>query len=385
MKRTLPLLIAALAGHSIAVAESQVPTIISYQGHVTTASGVPVGASAPVNRSITFRFWNHPTNTASSSRLYTEVQTVTMLEGNFSVLLGNGTAVEAEPNASVLAEVFSSKDVFLGVTVDDGDPSTEDPEMLPRQQIATTAFAFRAKLAEVAEVAQTTAASAVTNSMLASDSVATLQLQNNAVVSGKIAAGAVTTDQIAAGAVTTNRIAAGAVTTDQIAAGAVTLDDIVASVKQALCPVGTILTYSGDNAPDGWLMCRGETVSRETYSALYAVVGNRFGYGDSSTTFHLPDFRGVFLRGRDAGRGMDPEYYSRSTYYSGGATGDAVGSFQSDAFASHSHNYSTYGGWNAIPYEPGSYPFPGHSATTSSTGGSETRPRNVYVNYIIKY
>lgn len=385
MKRTLLLLIAALAGHSIAVAESQVPTIISYQGHVTTASGVPVGASAPVNRSITFRFWNHPTNTASSSRLYTEVQTVTILEGNFSVLLGNGTAVEAEPNASVLAEVFSSKDVFLGLTVDDGDPSTEDPEMLPRQQIATTAFAFRAKLAEVAEVAQTTAASAVTNSMLASDSVATLQLQNNAVVSGKIAAGAVTTDQIAAGAVTTDQIAAGAVTTDQIAAGAVTLDDIVASVKQALCPVGTILTYSGDNAPDGWLMCRGETVSRETYSALYAVVGNRFGYGNNSTTFHLPDFRGVFLRGRDAGRGMDPEYYNRSNYQSGGATGDAVGSFQWDAFASHSHSYNTYGGSPVVPYDPGSYPYPGHTATTSSTGGTETRPRNVYVNYIIKY
>ncbi|MDA8736291.1 tail fiber protein [Opitutales bacterium] len=373
MKRTLPLLIAALAGHSIAVAESQVPTIISYQGHVTTASGVPVGASAPVNRSITFRFWNHPTNTASSSRLYTEVQTVTMLEGNFSVLLGNGTAVEAEPNASVLAEVFSSKDVFLGVTVDDGDPTTEDPEMLPRQQIATTAFAFRAKLAEVA---QTTAASAVTNSMLASDSVATLQLQNNAVVSGKIAAGAVTTD----------RIAAGAVTTDQIAAGAVTLDDIVASVKQALCPVGTVLTYTGDTAPEGWLMCHGAAISRADYSALYAVIGNRFGYGNGDTTFHIPDFRGKFLRGRDAGAGYDPDRNSRGNIRTGGATGDSVGSFQSDEFRSHTHSEYTMTN-NGYGTDPGGYHW--HNSvtptTTSATGGNETRPVNIYVNYIIKY
>jgi microcystin-dependent protein len=352
MKNTLLILAATLSIHATALAQapSKVPSIISYQGNVTTAAGVPIGAAAPENRVLTFRFWNHPTDSAAENRLYSESQTVTLLNGDFSVLIGNGTPVTNEENLLTMAGVFSSKEVFLGITVDDGDSGTEDPEMSPRQQIATTAFAFRATVAEGVD------------------------------------AGAITTDMLASNAVTTDQLADGAITTNKIVDGTIQLEDLIAAVKNSLCPVGTVLTYTGDTAPEGWLMCHGAAISREDYSALYAVIGDRFGYGNGATTFNIPDFRGKFLRGHDAGAGYDPDRYSRTNLYPGGATGDSVGSFQSDEFRSHTHSEYTII-HTGVGMEIGGYNWPNTvtSTTTGANGGSETRPKNISVNYIIKY
>lgn len=54
---------------------------------------------------------------------------------------------------------------------------------------------------------------------------------------------------------------------------------------------------------DGFLLCDGSAVSRETYADLFAVIRTTFGAGDGSTTFNLPDFRGRFIQGanRDLG------------------------------------------------------------------------------------
>jgi len=412
MKNTLLILAATLAIHATALAQepSKVPSLISYQGNITSAAGVPIGAAAPENRVLTFRFWNHPTDTAAENRLYSESQTVTLLNGDFSVLIGNGTPVTNEENLLTMAGVFSSKEVFLGITVDDGDSGTADPEMSPRQQIATTAFAFRATVAEgvdagaittdmLASNAVTTnqladsaitsaklAPNAVTTDQLADGAITTNQLADSAITSAKLASNAVTTDQLADGAITTNQLADGAITTNKIVDGTIQLEDLIAAVKNSLCPVGTVLTYTGDTAPEGWLMCHGAAISRADYSALYAVIGNRFGYGNGDTTFHIPDFRGKFLRGHDAGAGYDPDRYSRTNLYPGGATGDSVGSYQDDEFRSHSHVETTivssdYGS------DPGGWHWPNYTQTesTSATGGSETRPKNISVNYIIKY
>ena len=46
-----------------------------------------------------------------------------------------------------------------------------------------------------------------------------------------------------------------------------------------------------------WLLCNGQAVSRETYAALFAVIGENFGAGDGESTFNVPDYSGKFLRG----------------------------------------------------------------------------------------
>ena len=102
-------------------------------------------------------------------------------------------------------------------------------------------------------------------------------------------------------------------------------------------PIGTIAPYGGSSAPTGWLLCDGLAVSRTTYSDLYAAIGNAWGYGDNSTTFNLPDLRGRFLRGVDAGTGRDPDAATRLISNTGGNTGDAVGTIESQALLAHNH------------------------------------------------
>ena len=53
--------------------------------------------------------------------------------------------------------------------------------------------------------------------------------------------------------------------------------------------VGAVLLYTGDTIPDGYLICNGQAVSRNSYLDLYEVIGNTYGAGDGETTFNLPD------------------------------------------------------------------------------------------------
>jgi microcystin-dependent protein len=168
-------------------------------------------------------------------------------------------------------------------------------------------------------------------------------------------------------------------------------------------PAGSVMAYMGTNAPTGWLLCDGSAKSRTQYAGLFAVIGTASGAGDGSTTFNLPNMRGVFLRGVDNGVGNDPDTASRTAPNPGGNSGDAVGSYQADQFASHHHDNGavTCGDF----YSSGAYniygvatmanvPSPAaawgneneYTGWTGLAGGSsETRPKNVYVNYIIKY
>jgi microcystin-dependent protein len=61
---------------------------------------------------------------------------------------------------------------------------------------------------------------------------------------------------------------------------------------------GMVVDFAGSTAPEGWLECDGSAVSRTTYADLFAAIGVIHGSGDGSTTFNLPDARGIFRRGR---------------------------------------------------------------------------------------
>ena len=60
-----------------------------------------------------------------------------------------------------------------------------------------------------------------------------------------------------------------------------------------MLPTGTLLAYGATAAPSGYLLCNGAAVSRTTYAALFAVIGDAYGVGDGSTTFNLPDMQGA--------------------------------------------------------------------------------------------
>lgn len=61
-------------------------------------------------------------------------------------------------------------------------------------------------------------------------------------------------------------------------------------------PAGEIMLFAGDTVPDGWLPCAGALISRTAYPELFAAVGTKYGTGDGSTTFALPDTADRFPR-----------------------------------------------------------------------------------------
>ena len=61
--------------------------------------------------------------------------------------------------------------------------------------------------------------------------------------------------------------------------------------------------WSYASSKTGWLLCNGAKVSRTTYAGLYAVIGTKFGTGDGSTTFNLPDMRGRMAQGANGNLG----------------------------------------------------------------------------------
>ena len=151
---------------------------------------------------------------------------------------------------------------------------------------------------------------------------------------------------------------------------------IVAQWQRAdVTPAGVVSFFGGINVPEGYLVCNGAAISRTIYAALFEAIGTRYGTGDGSTTFNLPDLRGEFIRGWDNGRGID--------------SGRLIASAQGQAIQSHTHSITEIGtdsissGGSITNFRSGA----GTTATgvTGSTGGGETRPRNIAMLPIIKF
>jgi microcystin-dependent protein len=153
-------------------------------------------------------------------------------------------------------------------------------------------------------------------------------------------------------------------------------------------PTGVITAFMGDdNAPAGWIPCDGRELDRVNFSRLYESIGTMYGNGNGSSTFNIPDLRGLFLRGLDGGSGRDPEAASRLDR-GDSTTGDAVGTHQEDSLISHNHTFNL--NWTSSKvYDDtndkyhmqisGNYTY-----TTKNSGGSETRPKNISVRFMIK-
>jgi hypothetical protein len=182
--------------------------------------------------------------------------------------------------------------------------------------------------------------------------------------------------------------------------------------QRMLVPPGTVVAYLGNSVPKGWLLCDGQTsLDEPQYARLKELIGNK-----------VPDYRGYFLRGLDPTGNVDPEGKGRTL----------ISPPQNDTFANHNHTGKTtnagnhnhgltggssgcggilkraqdagVGGGTDRKCTPGGFDTGGwdhgelnirtlfevpsdgdHYHTILSEGGKETRPKNVVVNWIIKY
>lgn len=87
-------------------------------------------------------------------------------------------------------------------------------------------------------------------------------------------------------------------------------------------PIGGGMEFWGDTAPPSWIFAYGQTLSRTTYASLFAVFGTKYGAGDGSTTFGIPDKRDRASFGK-GDMGGTPA--NRITNQPGGWEGDTLG------------------------------------------------------------
>lgn len=141
-------------------------------------------------------------------------------------------------------------------------------------------------------------------------------------------------------------------------------------------PTGSVYHFASSTAPTGFLICNGDAVPNGSgtvqgvntnFSALYAILGTTYGVAGT-----LPDLRGYFIRGNGTN--------------SDGTASAAFGTKQEDEFKQHNHtvndtnfvvNGQTGGGAGTVS---GTI-----TRTTSSVGGTETRPANISLLPCIKY
>jgi hypothetical protein len=317
--------LAAILCLSIGALAQSVPSLINYQGRLTDQTGAPLPSGS---YTIQFRVWDSPSATNATDLIWAQQQSVIIQSnGVFDAILGSlgGTSVSGvTPAVNDLSYAFTGNNRFLGVTVVSNASGTiaNPTEILPRQQLLSVPYALKA-------------------------------------ADGN--------------------------------------------------PPGTVVAFAGDNCPPGWLPCDGRALSSRLYGRLYTAISTNWGAGIQFGTndFNLPDLRGYFLRGVDGGAGRDPDVQTRTN--SNGLISANVGSLQNDATkkpnspfsivgGSHTHYYQTfdwgqnagYGGtyWNLLrnPYTATTTGTGEHShVIADGSGDRETRPKNAYVNYIIKY
>ena len=149
----------------------------------------------------------------------------------------------------------------------------------------------------------------------------------------------------------------------------------ITNLLDTVWPAGQLHLFDSATVPNSAraLIANGAVVSRTTYARLFAVIGTRYGVGDGATTFQLPDWRAVFFRGLDNGRGFD--------------IGRSLGVFQYSQNLDHSHGIpsrSNQNGGNGY-VEDASAEDLTRTVNTFNEGGSEARPINQALLACISY
>lgn len=159
-------------------------------------------------------------------------------------------------------------------------------------------------------------------------------------------------------------------------------------------PPGTVTAFAGNTAPNGWLLCDGQSYSISTYRDLYNAIGTTYGgYGQS---FQVPDLRGRFPVGKDTG-----------TFATlGGKGGEEKHTLTISEMPSHQHSGNDRA-WHDKQKRNGQQWFTGlnhdggswmanvandaltsQDTATGTTGGNQPHnnlPPYISLNFIIKY
>ncbi len=361
LKIAVPMSMALLATTLLA-ADSNPPEKMSYQGYLVDAVGIPLGSTntGPKNYDVVFRIYSHETAASASYRLWTEMQTVTVDKGAFSIVLGDGGAygTEARPPLSTVFTNADASDRFIETMVRGIGPGGADSTVLPRLRLMAAPYAFLAgnatKLGGV-------------------DASSYVRKDQTAIFNGGIQAPSVKIDATAGYAMNgldpmlsfdandslqfsrannqVKFVIGGSTVATVSASGTVTASG--GFTGAGTVPVGTIVMWSGTSIPAGWAICDG-------------LQGT-------------PDLRGRFVLASGTGSGLA----ARTLGQTGGEQSHALttaelpshshtGSGSATSAGGHSHTYhSGHGSQSGIAsgdYNAGEIGYRDTSNTTTTEG-----------------
>ena len=191
------------------------------------------------------------------------------------------------------------------------------------------------------------------------------------------------------------------------------IDNGVLSVSKKITgdtlPIGSTVEWWCEEAPENWLICNGQAVSRTDYKDLFDVIGTQYGAGDGNTTFNLPNLSGRVPVGLTTAEGDNYKLLGNKggskthlltteempSHTHDGGTSDAKTAFMravavTGDFYARNHTVSN-GSGSYKDYGSGSSDFPGanhyHTFTTSSRGGDKAfdiMPSYIVSHFIIK-
>lgn len=337
--------------------------LIPFQGRLTDGDDKPINAV----RDVVFSIYINPTG---GEAVWTEEhKSISIISGHINVLLGAKTDLDNPDNKASTADALDFKNpYYLGIKV-----GFNGQEMIPRHQIVPS---FHAKKADHAKGAD--------------------HALNSDKLNGKLPeyyATAEFADDISADV--------NDVSTD--------LNTFKSNLLVDLVPVGTVLIWPAEiKVPNGYLICDGAAYKISEYQKLSDIIKRTYTEVErSDSEFRVPDYRGYFLRGWDNKRGgitaenseanRDPDKANRTGAHSG-ITGNKVGTTQDDEVIKHNHdqgahnlllrkdngkeNSTIHDERNSGSDEPNL--LAAGNRAIAPYGGKETRPKNIYVMYIIK-
>lgn len=171
-------------------------------------------------------------------------------------------------------------------------------------------------------------------------------------------------------------------------------NELLQVIGNSRTPIGTIISYAGANAPQGYLLCQGQAISKSEYAELYLAIGDLYSNDETAEGFfNVPDLRECVPVG--IGTNSTNSIASHDVY--------ELGQFKDDQLQGHSHALE----WsNGSPnYNLGGLYSGGGSYNSNSTGATEltikgvatdgengepragatTHGKQIGLNYIIKY
>jgi hypothetical protein len=139
------------------------------------------------------------------------------------------------------------------------------------------------------------------------------------------------------------------------------------------------MAYMGTNDPDGWVICNGTARTNGSDGRYSNLIAMGIGSGTTSN-YTPPDYRGAFMRGTGT---------SEVSGYTDKA-GPGLNAAQGDTFKKHTHRvlqkvvYAYTGGATTFFVTTNGSGALDANGATDEVGGTETRPFNFGVNWILK-